>query len=693
MDLERLTDLVTRFTGVSVQYPATKLSGAVRLLVQGPVDRVGAWRIYNQALGSLGFTTVLSDSGVYQVVQMAEAANVATAISAEDLAAMRFPPGFIALIIPLRNLSAEAAVKALGTLAGGTTSTVKSLGGADDRVLVAGARERVDDVRRSLTAMDVPGIVPAVRMFRPARTAPATLQAAVAGMWAAVGRIGDRKIPAEILIAPDGVQLALLTATSAIDRLFDLASSLDQAEPTERRTYRPRFFSIEDVAGLLKQVLKSDQVGTVDIIPDKLTNSLLITATAAQHERITQLVRTMDEAPATSRRQLRSFPIRYRAADDIAKILVALIEAGAGTGEDPAATRADTPAEPAKVAAGAAPVGVHLPAGEQPPVITPVETNVRTARSATITTDVVTNRLIVIGDPRAIDQVNSLLKELDTPQPQVQLEVVLVTVSGSQNLTLGTEIAGAISAGSLSGTVASLFGLSDPVAGDRVRRTPKPSNGFTGVVLNPGDFAVVVKALETVNNGRSVIRSQVVTNNNTKATVNGVVQQPLTSTNSNSTAATTGVSGTTDAGTQITITPSISPADHVTLTYAISQSAFLGEAITTSDGTVIPPAKRADSLTAVTTIPDGFTIAVGGLSNRSTTAADSHVPFLGTIPLLGYLFKNTSESQTDSRFYVFIRSEVLRNRHFDDLRARSTQTRGTAGLDDGTPILLPRLTP
>jgi type II secretory pathway component GspD/PulD (secretin) len=116
----------------------------------------------------------------------------------------------------------------------------------------------------------------------------------------------------------------------------------------------------------------------------------------------------------------------------------------------------------------------------------------------------------------------------------------------------------------------------------------------------------------------------------------------------------------------------------VTLTYSISQSAFLGSPTVTSNGTVIPPTRRTDSVSSVATIPDGFVIALGGLSNRSTKDGESRIPFLGGIPLVGNLFKQQSKANGESRFYVFIRANILRHSNFEDLRSLSDTEQNNA---------------
>ena len=184
-----------------------------------------------------------------------------------------------------------------------------------------------------------------------------------------------------------------------------------------------------------------------------------------------------------------------------------------------------------------------------------------------------------------------------------------------------------------------------------------------------------------------MVRSKVVVNNNAKAVVDGVVQEPLTATNSNGVSgSTTSFSGTSDAGTKISITPQISSADYVTVTYNVSQSSFLGES--TEPG--IPPTKRQDAVASVATVPDGSVIALGGLSNRGESLGEKRVPFLGGIPLLGALFRSRTTGQTDSRFYVFIRVNVMRHAAFADLRRISVQEAASAKVDNGEPPLEPQ---
>jgi type II secretory pathway component GspD/PulD (secretin) len=150
----------------------------------------------------------------------------------------------------------------------------------------------------------------------------------------------------------------------------------------------------------------------------------------------------------------------------------------------------------------------------------------------------------------------------------------------------------------------------------------------------------------------------------------------------------TSLGGTLDAGTSITVRPQIAEGDQLVLDYSVSVSSFVGEAVDPS----LPPPRQENRLASVATIPDGYTVVVGGLEIETESEAASRVPVLGSIPLVGSLFENRTRSKVKNRFFVFIRCTVLRSQLFEDLRYVSGIELDEARLEDGWPVLEPRVT-
>jgi general secretion pathway protein D len=175
--------------------------------------------------------------------------------------------------------------------------------------------------------------------------------------------------------------------------------------------------------------------------------------------------------------------------------------------------------------------------------------------------------------------------------------------------------------------------------------------------------------------------------NNQPAELNSVLQTPYASTNASTTVATTSYGGSLDAGTQITVTPQIAAGDQLVLDYTISLSQFTGSAADPA----LPPPRQENKLKSIATIPDGFTIAVGGLEIDTEGQMKSSVPLLGRIPVIGALFSDQSWSSSKNRFYVFLRCNVMRASSFEDLKYASQADMASAEIEDGWPKLEPRV--
>ena len=301
-----------------------------------------------------------------------------------------------------------------------------------------------------------------------------------------------------------------------------------------------------------------------------------------------------------------------------------------------------------------------------------------------LSADAATNTLFATGDASLLDKLEGLIKTLDVMASQVMIEVLILNLSDSDALDLGVEFRG-IKDKSATVILSSLFGLGapNPIA-DLVLPTV---SGFTGVVLNPGDFSVLVNALQILNKGRALNIPKVLVNSNQMANLASVLQTPFLSTNSTTVVATTTFGGTQDAGTTIQVRPQIAEADHLVLEYSIVLSTFVG---TASDPS-LPPPRQQNNLQSVATIPDGYTVALGGLETTSETEQTSQVPFLGRLPLLGRLFRSESKLTSHSRFYVFIRASILRGADFQHLKFLSDVELHRADLDPGWPEVEPAL--
>jgi general secretion pathway protein D len=110
------------------------------------------------------------------------------------------------------------------------------------------------------------------------------------------------------------------------------------------------------------------------------------------------------------------------------------------------------------------------------------------------------------------------------------------------------------------------------------------------------------------------------------------------------------------AGITLTITAHISKGDQLGLDIKMTRSDFRF----TEGVTAKPPDLLTSDITTKVTVPDGTTIILGGLEKLKQSKGGTKVPILGDIPLLGGLFRNTANKDTQSRLYVFVKAHILR---------------------------------
>lgn len=731
IELDRLVDLSAARLGLSLQYPKASLSKSVTIRQTEGLTDEAVWRLTNQLLIKENFTVVQPpESDILQIVPLADAKNIAR-IETPESARERAPlVGYMRVRVPLQHQPVKVIVDAVTPLLNKSTSSVDALG-ESNQILIAAPTTTVLDVLDLIEMLDAGDRSATVRVITPNRVPPDQLAVQIGSIVESLNTLSGKPVPGRLVPAASGEALVLIAPPQEIEFWMSLIDQFDRRGDVATRIYRPRHFTLSEVRALIEQTCKEPPPQGSghqwNIVDDALTGTLIVTATPAEHARIDDLMKRLDAAPGESRRPMRAYPIRNRGVVEILTILQSLVEQGALRTDavliastdstrqySPISTRAIRPNEspggqpstpPGSASpsvydpnvtlpriasradqAPSAPQSQRLEPDNRPAATDPVASRIGEQRvPLELTADEGTNTLIAIGDPRILEQLEQLIKQLDVRQPQVKIEVLVVGLTDADTLDLGVEIEKLEVSGDTLISLASLFGLSTgtTAAGNVSARGP----GFSGVVLNPGDFSVVVRALQTINDGRTVNLPHILVNNNQSGTLNSVLQQPFTSTNASDTVATTSFGGTQDAGTTVTVKPQIAEGDHLVLEYSVAISNFVGE----SSSPEIPPPRQQNSLQSIVTIPDGYTIAVGGIEILSDAKATSQVPWIGDVPILGELFKNRSNSQSRTRFYVFIRSTVLRHGGFEDLKYLSDTDMARAGIDDGWPVVEPRL--
>ncbi len=136
-----------------------------------------------------------------------------------------------------------------------------------------------------------------------------------------------------------------------------------------------------------------------------------------------------------------------------------------------------------------------------------------------------------------------------------------------------------------------------------------------------------------------------------------------------------------EVGVILEVTPQINEGDSVTMELVQEISSIAGPIIASSTDLITN--KREITTTAL--VDDGEILVIGGLIDDQRELAEEKIPFLGDIPVMGNLFKQSSRERRRRNLMVFIRPTIIRDketaraatdRKFDYIRAREILNSG-----------------
>jgi type IV pilus assembly protein PilQ len=277
------------------------------------------------------------------------------------------------------------------------------------------------------------------------------------------------------------------------------------------------------------------------------------------------------------------------------------------------------------------------------------------SKRGTAVQDVRTNTLFVQDTPGRLEDVRALIKQLDIPVRQVMIEARFVEAGESFGRTLG----GRLSYTGPENTVSPTGGF--PVAGS-VRgamttyvNTPGASSGTGGLSLSLFNAAATktltleLNASELDGTTKNIASPRVVTGDKTAATIESGVDIPYqqaTSSGATSVAFKKAVLG-------LTVTPQITPDDHVGMKITVSQD---------SVGAIYSgvPSINTKKVDTQVLVDNGGTVVIGGVYTQDGSDATQQIPLFGDIPLLGWLFKTNTVSKSKKELLVFITPKILK---------------------------------
>jgi len=289
---------------------------------------------------------------------------------------------------------------------------------------------------------------------------------------------------------------------------------------------------------------------------------------------------------------------------------------------------------------------------------------------AQVVADDASNSLVITATKTKYAELLEVIKKLDIRRRQVLIEVALVELTSSDTESLSVELGGVhIDDGGTEPFGITSFGLSDIDYDENTgtyTRTPltTPPTGLYGGIINwPKNsdddvFALpfLLSAIHENTSANILSMPSVLTNDNEEAEIKSMDNVPFAESNyhGDSGQSTETFGGYEDAGITVKISPSISAGNYLKLQVEILVSNFSGAA-----GPNIPPPKAEREVKTAVTMPDGHTMIIGGVITDDHTENKSKFPILGDLPLIGWLFRSTTESKRKVNLYVFITPHII----------------------------------
>ena len=296
----------------------------------------------------------------------------------------------------------------------------------------------------------------------------------------------------------------------------------------------------------------------------------------------------------------------------------------------------------------------------------------RLSRRGSIEIDDRANALIITDVRENIDSIMKLIKILDQPEPQVEIEARIVVATRNFSRDIGVQLSGLVignnangpNAGAGGGTLPSSTGLSLPpslpvggISNPIASQITNTAIGLTTGIFGTAQINLLITAGEQKGQAKVIATPRVTALNNEKAQIESKTQIPITTIQPGSGGAGGAAVATTtyvDVPLRLEITPQITDEGTVVLDVTAENS---------STSTLVAganPAINNQNMSTRVIVPDGGTTVVGGVLFDDERENQDRTPGISKIPLLGHLFKRKGVSRNTNEILFFITPRISR---------------------------------
>jgi type IV pilus assembly protein PilQ len=329
----------------------------------------------------------------------------------------------------------------------------------------------------------------------------------------------------------------------------------------------------------------------------------------------------------------------------------------------------------------------------------------RLSKRGGIEVDGRSNTLIVTDVKENIDSIRRLVELLDQPEPQVEIETRVVVANRTFSRDLGVQLNAIVlsqrggniglntAPGSAPGTGQQNTigfrpggipqGILNP-AGGLGAGNPNTVIGLTTGIFGTAQISALITAAESKGQAKIVATPRVTALNNRPAQIESGSQIPVVT--PQQTSGSNAVLFTTtfvSVPLRLSVTPQITDAGTVILHVTVENNS-VNLTLTNSLGT---PGVDTQRMSTEVLVPDGGTTVMGGVLNDRESETQNRTPGIGTLPVIGNLFKRKAVLRNTDEILFFITPRIYRP-DYNGRRVESEPSNGTRSISIPQPVPL-----
>ena len=634
------------------------VQGKVNIFIAKDVSRDEAIKIIEMSLALNGISLVPADHDIVDVVGAGQNPRKAPVSIISDLGDI--PPGnpVISFLFKLQYADAQELQQVLMAYFQGSSGSINILALPKSSSLLV--TQNADIIRRLATVIEQVDVAPAE-------------------------------------VVSEFVKLERADATKVCEMLKDIFEKGGQ--PSSQPGIRgvrvppavPQPVPVEAESGALSGLSEEAVVvGKIKLTPDVRTNRIHVVTRPINMPFVRQLIHEFDANVEFGKPVTR--PLRYISAGDVLPVLVqALTEpgtegagaataGGAGPSPQPRTTTPYTSATPGTSSTSTTGTESTLNISEELST-QPVDTVPKavTVGNAKLIADQRSNSIIVLGNREVVVKVEKILDEMDVKAPQVALSTVIGELTLSNNEEFGVDYFAKYqnklvgisrntnvpipvpSVAPSASPISPITGIVDPANLINFSQIIQNVATGTNVYVAAGNYlAAIVHLLEQTGRFKVISRPMVFTSNNKKAIIASGTEIPVPVSSLTNVVNTTTVTGTAAVASniefkkvalQLEVVPLINSEKEVSLDILQKLDSLAGSTIV--NGNSIPNIATRYIRTNVAAA-NGSTIVLGGLITDRKDKNTTGIPYLSRIPVLGALFRSTTNSHNRTELIILM---------------------------------------